>query len=119
MTCPQGTLPQFIEGGPPTIRRTRLPDRAAEVRRIINAGDLEVGDRLVWEHKARWRSPHRHVAFVLANGCLEANGSPHASPTAAVHAVCTSQANGWTAWVRERDGESLEVKRRRIGDDRR
>jgi hypothetical protein len=58
MTNPHGTLPRFIEGEPPKIRRTRLPRKAAEVRRLIAARELEVGKRLIWEHAG-----HRHVAF--------------------------------------------------------
>ena len=113
MTNPQGgTLPHFIPGEPPKIRRTRLPREAAEVRLLIDAGELEVGDRLVWQHAG-----HDHVVFVLDSGYLEANGSAHASPTAAAAAVCTAKGGGWEVWVCDRDDETLAEKRRWVGDD--
>lgn len=104
---------------PPAIRRPRLPDQAQEVRRVIDAGLLAPGDRLVWRHTTRRRDQHEHVAFVLADGRLTVDGTPYGSPSRSARAACPGRVsvNGWTAWTREHDHVSLEALRREIGDD--
>ncbi|MEU9606397.1 hypothetical protein [Streptomyces sp. NPDC048057] len=68
---------------------------------LIQAGRLEAGETLYW---SRPRLGVRHTATVLANGWLQFEGKPYRTPSgAAVAATGGSQADGWTAWRRERD----------------
>jgi hypothetical protein len=67
---------------------------------MITSGDLEVGEVLYW---SRPRLGVRHEATVLPNGWLSFEGKPYRTPSGAAVAAAGSQADGWTAWRRERD----------------
>lgn len=67
---------------------------------MIAAGDLAVGEVLYW---SRPRLGVRHEATVLPNGWLSFEGKPYRTPSGAAVAAAGSQADGWTAWRRERD----------------
>ncbi|OQD52268.1 hypothetical protein BM536_035365 [Streptomyces phaeoluteigriseus] len=67
---------------------------------MIKAGDLKVGEVLYW---SRPRLGVRHEATVLPNGWLSFEGRPYRTPSGAAVAAAGSQADGWTAWRRERD----------------
>ncbi|WP_327190586.1 hypothetical protein [Streptomyces xinghaiensis] len=68
---------------------------------MIEAGDLKAGEVLYW---SRPRLGVRHEATVLQNGWLSFEGRPYRTPSGAAVAAAGSQADGWTAWRRERDG---------------
>lgn len=68
---------------------------------MIESGDLRVGEVLYW---SRPRLGVRHEATVLPNGWLSFEGKPYRTPSGAAVAAAGSQADGWTAWRRERDG---------------
>ncbi|MER7619868.1 hypothetical protein [Streptomyces sp. NPDC126503] len=68
---------------------------------MIEAGDLRVGEKLYW---SRPRLGVRHEATVLENGWMSFEGKPYRTPSGAAVAAAGSQADGWTAWRRERDG---------------
>lgn len=68
---------------------------------MIESGDLRVSEVLYW---SRPRLGVRHEATVLANGWLSFEGKPYRTPSGAAVAAAGSQADGWTAWRRQRDG---------------
>ncbi|MET8579357.1 hypothetical protein ABZX39_00540 [Streptomyces collinus] len=68
---------------------------------MIESGDLKAGETLFW---SRPRLGVRHQATVLPNGWLSFEGKPYRTPSGAAVAAAGSQADGWTAWRRERDG---------------
>ncbi|MGW0368360.1 restriction system modified-DNA reader domain-containing protein [Streptomyces coeruleorubidus] len=68
---------------------------------MLESGDLKVGEVLYW---SRPRLGVRHEASVLPNGWLSFEGKPYRTPSGAAVAAAGSQADGWTAWRRERDG---------------
>ncbi|MET8225341.1 hypothetical protein [Streptomyces sp. NPDC005301] len=68
---------------------------------MLEAGDLKVGEVLYW---SRPRLGVRHEASVLPNGWLSFEGKPYRTPSGAAVAAAGSQADGWTAWRRQRDG---------------
>ncbi|MDX2933583.1 hypothetical protein [Streptomyces ipomoeae] len=68
---------------------------------MIEVGDLKAGETLYW---SRPRLGVRHEATVLPNGWLHFEGKSYRSPSGAAVAASGSQADGWTAWRRKRDG---------------
>ncbi|GAB2753535.1 hypothetical protein [Streptomyces bullii] len=69
---------------------------------LIQANALKAGETLYW---SRPKLGVRHTATVLPNGWIRFEGKAYRSPSgAAVAATGGSQANGWTAWRREKDG---------------
>ncbi|MFI7682282.1 hypothetical protein ACIBWG_06345 [Streptomyces griseoaurantiacus] len=84
------------EGASDTATRT-TPGGLAP---MIDSGDLQVGEVLYW---SRPRLGVRHEARVLPNGWLEFQGRSYRTPSGAAVAAAGSQADGWTAWRRERD----------------
>ncbi|WP_189705387.1 restriction system modified-DNA reader domain-containing protein [Streptomyces anandii] len=76
---------------------------------MIESGDLKAGEVLFW---SRPRLGVRHEATVLPNGWLSFEGKPYRTPSGAAVAAAGSQADGWTAWRRERDGVIIGSLRR-------
>lgn len=89
--------PKGAAGGPVAATQT-TPGGLAP---MIESGDLKVGEVLYW---SRPRLGVRHEATILPNGWLSFEGKPYRTPSGAAVAAAGSQADGWTAWRRERDG---------------
>lgn len=82
---------------------------------LIERGRLHPGDVLVFR---RQRSGVEHVAVVLDNGCLQlSDGSEFTSPSSAAAAAAGGSFDGWTAWVLQRTGESLDRIRSELIDE--
>ncbi|WP_373299466.1 restriction system modified-DNA reader domain-containing protein [Streptomyces poonensis] len=88
-------------GGPEGAGNAATQTTPGGLAPMIEAGDLEVGEALYW---SRPRLGVRHEAQVLPNGWLSFEGKPYRTPSGAAVAAAGSQADGWTAWRRERDG---------------
>lgn len=115
MTNPNiNTLPRFITGQPPRIGRTRLISELPGMQALLRSGELVVGDRLLCMRDGQVVQS----ATVLDGGYIRTGGQTFDSPSAAAeHALGVGSANGWEEWICMRDGETLTVKRARIGLD--
>lgn len=115
MTNPNmNTLPRFIPGQPPKIRRTRLISELPGMQALLHSGELVVGDPLLCTRDGQVVQS----ATVLDGGYIRTGGQTFDSPSAAAkHALGVGSANGWEEWICVRDGETLAAKRARIGLD--
>jgi hypothetical protein len=85
---------------------------AQELRRIIEAGDLQPGELLVWE---RPRKKEIHYARVNADGTVTPVGTTRRlTLSAAAKFFAGSSHNGWERWLRARDGVRLDTLRARL-----
>jgi len=77
---------------------------------LLIAGLLQPGEQLVCDRR---NLSLRHTARVRADGTLQlADGSVHATPSAATTALGGHHQNGWTMWRRAGDGRTLGELRR-------
>jgi hypothetical protein len=81
---------------------------------LLRVGELLVGDQLYWDEGG-----NHHVAVVRDDGRLEINGQVKDSPSTAARVAAGYEKNGWEAWTCERDGLTLDAKRRRAELDQR
>ena len=83
---------------------------SGELAPLIEAGLLEVGQRLVWK-----RRQATHVAIVTANGSLQlSDGRVFGTPSGAARALSGYEVNGWRNWGRPEDGVRLSSLRDRL-----
>jgi hypothetical protein len=90
---------------------SRPADRTTgELMPLLTAGELRVGEELVWKR--------RHVGYrasVTVDGWLELeDGQTFAAPSGAARALSGYEVNGWRAWRRVSDGVSLSSLRDRL-----
>lgn len=105
MTNPNiATLPRFIPGQPPRIRRMRLISELPGMQALLRSGEFVVGDRLLCTRDGQVVQS----ATVRDGGYIRTGGQTFDSPSAAAkHALGVDSANGWEEWICVRDGETL------------
>jgi hypothetical protein len=104
---PAGHAPANLGTPPPT-------PPSASVADLVAAGLLNPGALL-------YARPHRHrgrTAVVLADGRIEVDGEPYASPSGAAGAIAGGHVNGWRFFcIDEGLTEQLRIVRRRYADE--
>ncbi len=96
------------------VDHTKISGRRVRISDLLDAGLLEVGDRLVWN---RPRLDATYEATVLENGSIQlSDGRAFSSPSrAAMEAAGVPAYDGWYAWdVPRLDGKSLNDLRFRL-----
>ena len=87
------------------------PIRPGALGRLLDAGLLKSGQRLVWRRR---NLGQEYSAYVTPDGHLRLEGGRvYDSPSGACDAVAHCKVNGWDAW-RTADGVSLSMLRGRI-----
>lgn len=84
--------------------------RRGELAPLIEAGLLEVGQRLVWK-----RRQTTHEAAVTVDGSLRlSDGRVFGTPSGAARALSGYEVNGWRNWGRPEDDVRLSSLRDRL-----
>ena len=94
-----------------------LDGRRVRVRDLLDAGLIEVNERLTF---TRRRSREKHIAFVEPSGSLCVEGRTCASPSEAARVAArvtahSGQFDGWIAWATD-TGDTLHVLRQQLLD---
>lgn len=104
--------------GQPNLARASylLDGRRVIVRDLLDRGLLAVGDRLRF---SRPRKGSEHSAAITADGLITLDdGQVFRTPSKAAAAATGAKAlDGWTAWVVESAGVTLDILRGRLLDD--
>jgi len=77
---------------------------------LLEAGLLHQGERLYWPRASTGKL---HKATITADGHVRlADGTRHATPSAALTALGSPNSSGWKLWRLARDDQPLDTVRR-------